>query len=126
MELLQFYYSVSTDALAECALPLHEESPFHNQVIKCYRDFATTTDGGKRRRCTGRVRHRLFLLNPLRRQPSYSFGESGQKQVELVSLFASVRGFDGGEHRRLERIKSVAEGGAAGLALAQKLAYFNG
>ena len=66
------------------------------------------------------------LLNPLRRQPAYSFGESGQKQVELVSLFASVRGFDGGEHRRLERIKSVADGGSAGSALDQKLAYFKG
>jgi hypothetical protein len=37
-----------------------------------------------------------------------------------------VRGFDGGEDRRRERIKSVAEGGSAGSALAQKLAYFNG
>ena len=63
------------------------------------------------------------LLNPPTREPAYLFGEPGIKQVVLVRLFASVIGFDGGEHHRVERIKTVAE---VGSALVQKVAYFNG
>ena len=57
------------------------------------------------------------LLNPLPREPAYLFGEPGIKQVVLVRLFASVIGFDGGEHHRGERVAPVGE---AGLALDQK------
>ncbi len=64
------------------------------------------------------------LLNPPSRERAYYLcGELGVKQVVLVRLFASIIGFDGGEHHRVERINSVAEGGSA---LVQKVAYFNG